>query len=80
MEQEYLTTGKVSIRVLRENLDALLQVLHRILGLTQALVGDREQDEGLLAKLNLMGVCRVLGFDDSPQLTDRLLQVALIQV
>ena len=42
MEQEYLATGKVGIRVLRENFDALLEVLHRILGLTQALVGDRK--------------------------------------
>ena len=80
MEQEILTTGEVGIRVLREDLDALLQVLHRILGLAQALVGDREQDEGLLAKLNLMGVRRVLGFDHPPQLADGLLQVALVQV
>ena len=27
-----------------------------------------------------MGVCRLLGFDHSPQLTDGLLQVALVQV
>ena len=75
-----MTAGEVCIRILREDLDALLQVLHRIQSLTQALMGDGEQDIGLLAKFDFMRVCRVLGFDHLPQLTDCLLQVALVQV
>ena len=75
-----MASGKVGLGVLGVHFDALSEVLDSVLRFTEAFVRDGEENVGLLAQLDPVLFDRVLRFDNAPQLTDCLLQVALVQV